>query len=293
MLDNTLPAGGYLKVTLPSTMVHVQEATCHHWALAAGSLASGFTYGTDTPTGTLNTVSGSYYCSFTTALTGGVAYGLALGRTTSSATAGVYAPVALQTRMNRETTNIGPVLDTNQVFDSVAVGAASVDLTVTVTKTAVADQAKVYPGESYSTTFAFEFGTFAAATKIAAPYNIVMTLGKLASQDRVQIAASTEANGYAWTKYPHVYEDWVWTPTCTNLLFGVADATDALKNPKMNTPAPTCTLAGQTLTIAVTDKEDGLDFVTNDKATFKMHFDITIANPGDLIGVNPTLSILL
>ncbi|MDP6586781.1 MAG: hypothetical protein QF535_19150 [Anaerolineales bacterium] len=50
--------------------------------------------------------------------------------------------------------------------------------------------------------------------------------------------------GYAWVKYPHVYEDWAWTPTCINTLFGVVDAEDATKNPKMNDPAPTCTLEG-------------------------------------------------
>jgi hypothetical protein len=59
--------------------------------------------------------------------------------------------------MNSATSNIGPVFDTNQVFDSVAVGAASVALGVEVSKTLAADQAKVYPSESYSTTFIFDF----------------------------------------------------------------------------------------------------------------------------------------
>ena len=80
--------------------------------------------------------------------------------------------------MNKETTNIGPVLDSNPVFDSVAVGAAADSLIVTVTKTSTADQAKIYPGESYSATFAFEFGNFAANNIISPPYNLVMTLGK-------------------------------------------------------------------------------------------------------------------
>jgi hypothetical protein len=34
---------------------------------------------------------------------------------------------------------IGPVLDSNPVFDSVAVGAASVELTMALTKTTTAD----------------------------------------------------------------------------------------------------------------------------------------------------------
>jgi hypothetical protein len=176
MLDNDLPSGAYLKVTLPETLSHVPEA-CHHWEVDSGSLASPtpYTFGTTTNSGTLSSgVSGTYYCSFATELSANTAYALALPRSTSTAKAGVYAPVALTTRMNKETTNIGPVLDANPVFDSVAVGVAAVDFTLTVTKSAAIN----YPGESYSATFAFEFGNFAPSTKIAAPYNIVMTLGK-------------------------------------------------------------------------------------------------------------------
>jgi hypothetical protein len=79
--------------------------------------------------------------------------------------------------MNKETTNIGPVIDANPVFDSVAVGTKPMDLDVTVSKTAAADQAKIYPGEKYSTTFAFKFTNF-TDIKITPPYNLVMTLAK-------------------------------------------------------------------------------------------------------------------
>jgi hypothetical protein len=37
------------------------------------------------------------------------------------------------------------------------------------------------------------------------------------------------------------YDNWVWTPTCTNTLFGVV-AAEAANNPKMNTLTPACTL---------------------------------------------------
>jgi len=215
-----------------------------HWAVAAGSLANPAVAGA-AATGTFSGTN-PWYCSFATALAAETAYGLALGAAGSTATAGIYAPVALQTRMNTATgaTVFGPVLDSNPVFDSVAVGAASVELGLAVTKTATADQAKQFPGESYSTTLAFEFGNFADTTKIEAPYNLVMTL--TGGTSRVQGAAPTTipTAGYTWVKYPHTYENWVWTPTCTNTLFGIADATDATKNPKMNTPAPACTLVG-------------------------------------------------
>jgi len=83
--------------------------------------------------------------------------------------------------MNSATGNLGPIFDTNQVFDSVAVGAESVVLVVAVTKTAAADVLKVYPGESYSTTLAFTFANFGNVT-VNAPYDLVMTISQ--SEDR-------------------------------------------------------------------------------------------------------------
>ncbi len=79
-LDNGLPIGAYLKVTLPAGLAHV-PTSCSHWEVTASSLGTAPT----TATGTLATVSGSYYCSFLTALAANTAYGLALARGASSA----------------------------------------------------------------------------------------------------------------------------------------------------------------------------------------------------------------
>jgi len=137
MLDNTLPVGGFLKVDLPSGLGHT-PTSCSHWAVTAGSLGEAPTTATQTiPTGSTPT----FYCSFETALSANTAYGLALAGE-ANAVSGVYAPVGLSTRMNSVTTNIGPVFDTNQVFDSVAVSAVSVALAVEVIKTLEADEAK-------------------------------------------------------------------------------------------------------------------------------------------------------
>jgi acetyl-CoA acetyltransferase len=84
--------------------------------------------------------------------------------------------------MNDATSNLGPIFDTNQVFDSVAVGAESVVLVVVVEKTTDADMLKKYPGESYSTTLAFTFENFGNVT-VNAPYDLVMTISQ--SEDRV------------------------------------------------------------------------------------------------------------
>jgi hypothetical protein len=169
MLDNSLPAGGFLKVDLPATLTHT-PTSCSHWAVAAGSLGEAPT----TATGTILANSPTFYCSFATALSADTAYGLALAGS-STAQVGVYAPVGLSTRMNSATSNIGPVFDTNQVFDSVAVSAVSVALAVELTKTLVADEAKEFPSESYSTTIKFDFSAL-PNEKISVPYNLIMTL---------------------------------------------------------------------------------------------------------------------
>jgi hypothetical protein len=169
MLDNSLPAGGFLKVDLPATLAHT-PTSCSHWAVAAGSLGEAPT----TATGTISGSTSTFYCLFETALSANTAYGLALAGE-ANAESGVYAPVGLSTRMNSVTTNIGPVFDTNQVFDSVAVSAVSVALAVELTKTLVADEAKEFPSESYSTTIKFDFSAL-PNEKISVPYNLIMTL---------------------------------------------------------------------------------------------------------------------
>ena len=89
-LDNPLPVGAYIKVTFPWDLDHV-PTSCSHWEVSHDSLGTA----PETPTGTMASVSGSYYCSFATALNAGTAYGLSLTSSTSTALQNDYAPIAL------------------------------------------------------------------------------------------------------------------------------------------------------------------------------------------------------
>lgn len=142
-LDNALPAAGFLRVTLPSGLSHA-FSTCNAFALGA-------TFKAPTTFTHVGTVSGSgsiFFCTFSAAMAANTAYGVALGVASSTATAGVYAPIGLQTRMNSNSAKQGPVMDSNPVFDSAVVIAAPATLDITFAK-ATADAEKKYPGDSY------------------------------------------------------------------------------------------------------------------------------------------------
>lgn len=91
---------------------------------------------------------------------------------------------------------VGPVLDTNPVFDSSFVTAAPLALVVTAVKTAADVTAGLSkPGDSYKVDFTFTFASFTSGYKIAAPYNVVLNL------------ADSPIT-------PIDYTDWVWTAAC-------------------------------------------------------------------------------
>lgn len=85
--------------------------------------------------------------------------------------------------MNAATATTGPILGDNPVFDSAVVIGVPATLGLTVGKT-TATAAKDFPGESYVSTWAFDFTGFASTVKINAPYNIVLDLRKPAGTDR-------------------------------------------------------------------------------------------------------------
>ena len=61
-----------------------------------------------------------FYCQLTGILQSGKAYGVGLGGT-AQASEGYYAPVKLQTRVSGLDSDAGPIIDTNDVFDSIFV----------------------------------------------------------------------------------------------------------------------------------------------------------------------------
>lgn len=278
-LDHALPKAGYLKVSLPSTLTHV-FTTCNAWKLGTTLKAP--------KTGLIVGTVSTGYCTFASDLSANTAYGVALGRTAATGAEGVHAPIGLQTRMNALSNN-GPVLDNNPVFDSAVVLAAAGTMTVTVAKT-TATTAKVYPGESYTTLWTFDFSSLGANTVIPVPYDIVLTLGKPTGKDRIQSVLTTAT---AWVKYPHTYGDWTWTATCTNKVHGKPNAAKPADSPKM-TGTPKCAIDAtnkQKLTISVTDAKDGIaKTATVPLGSFSMSFEIPVKNPSDLIGVSPKAS---
>ena len=127
MLDSDLPAGGYLEIDLADS-AH-EPSACAYWTLSAGSLLMDITK-------TIGGISESgllYFCSFEDELKANTPYGLELSGG-ADATAGVYAPIGLATKMNNDDSVLGPYFDKNPVFDSIFVLDESGTLGLTVTK---------------------------------------------------------------------------------------------------------------------------------------------------------------
>ena len=104
-MDNSLPAAGYLKVTLPSGVFSSGPSSCHAWEVtttldAPASLSSSWNLGTYA----------LGYCSFTTALSAGTTYGVRLTGGVPCAV-GVFAPVVLSTTLTDSAvaTIVGPL----------------------------------------------------------------------------------------------------------------------------------------------------------------------------------------
>jgi len=91
---------------------------------------------------------------------------------------GIYAPIALSTWMSTAASLAGPTMDTNQVFDQVAIvaNAESSKYTLALTlPTVTAPETVNQPGDEVAVDFGFTF-SFDAGVYLAAPYNIELTL---------------------------------------------------------------------------------------------------------------------
>lgn len=97
MPENTIPVGGYLKIAFPTAANAFVPTKCNAWSLTGVSTLA---YPGDTATGLITgTIAGSaptFYCTWTTALTGGASYGIHLYAASSALAEGQYAPIVLQ-----------------------------------------------------------------------------------------------------------------------------------------------------------------------------------------------------
>ena len=207
-LENALPVGGFLKITLPQDFVHTPE-TCTAWALETD-----LDYPADVPgevsflatnllKGTLSGSDKEFFCKWEVELYADTCYGLALARTTSTATTNEYAPISLETRMNTGSTanTRGPVIDTNPVFDSVKVYPSPKSLNLDLHLGSTDPNT---PGKSQEVRFSFSFPAFPVGYKIEPPYNIYIEITKPTGTDSID---RLNTNAITWDKYPHTYED--------------------------------------------------------------------------------------
>jgi len=171
----------------------------------------------------------------------------------------------------------GPVIDTNPVFDSAHTLAAPPTTMSLVATPDATSTTKSDPLGSYTVAWAFTFG-FAEGEYVAAPYDIVLTLG---SNGGRAAPLSTASGANSWEKYPVTYDGWTWGTTCTNTQFGKTPDTADTETPTMVNKTPACAVdAAGSMVIRVADE----DLTSTDWSTFLMKFDIGITNPGNKLG---------
>jgi hypothetical protein len=266
-LDNALPAAGYLNVGIPSASGLTPSAG-NAWTLADSWTAPTTVENAGTCAFANNVMS----CTFASALSAGVAYGLEL-TVAATTTVGAFAPVTMQTRMNNAA-DAGPIIDTNWVFDQIVVSAAPLAMALTATKV-VTDPVKEFPGETAAVDFVWTFASSVAATPFTpttgTSFMVHLQLGA-ATTDR---AAATDT---AVQLYPIDYEDWKWTATCTNVQFGNdSEDTSVTPHPKLAAD-PTCTDTNGELTFVVPSLPTSTDW-----STWSMKFTISVTMPADRI----------
>lgn len=214
-------------------------------------------------------------------MTKNTAYGVAM--TGTGVKVGMWAPISLQTRMNNiaVASTQGPVMDVNNVFDTMAVAAAPTAITLAAAKvTPTGETAKEFPGETANMEFTVTMTDWAATVVVKQPWNLVLKMGNQAANNRVQVATNT-----AWVKYPITYSDWTWGTTCTNTQWGIddADLTDTTPAATLKNKTPKCTVTAATATNDLVIPIDQ-DLTSTDFSTFKIKFQVGVTMPTDLIG---------
>lgn len=172
-------------------------------------------------------------------------------------------------------------MDTNWVFDQIAVQTAPLTMTLAATKV-VTDPVKEFPGETAAVDFVWTFGSSTAATPFTpmtgTSFMVHLQLGSTTAVDR---AADTDA---AVQLYPIDYADWTWTATCTNVQYGNnSEDVETTPHPKLAAD-PTCTDTNGELTFVVPTLPTSTDW-----STWSMKFTISVTMPVDRIGVSTTV----
>lgn len=206
MLDNGVASTGTMYVTVPAG---VTVTGCAFWALGD----------TLDPPATMD--SWGYWssgeCSLSSALSANTAYGMQLAA--SAAAAGSFAPWGLATALTDDmatATTMGPVIDTNNVFDSSFLMAnpdktMSLDVQVVVTDPVTSS---TLPTDTYLVDWTFTFA-FDEGEMLAAPFDIGLSMTDNSASDRAQLLL--DGNPYLnWERYPVEYESHTFGDTCTN-----------------------------------------------------------------------------
>lgn len=130
--------------------------------------------------------------SFAADLTKNTAYGMVIPG--SGAKVGSWAPVTMQTRMNKVTASVhGPVLDTNNVFDIIAVDAAAVAVGLAAEQLKVGDKTFSRPGEKAKMQFtlSFDSSVWTKDKVVKAPWNLVLKMANSPGSRKVDAAVDT------------------------------------------------------------------------------------------------------
>jgi hypothetical protein len=276
-LDCDLPAAGSLWIGIPKASGFVPANTgIHAWPLGTTFAVPAKAVNAQTSAKLENDI---LMVSFTTVLSKNVAYGVAM--TGSGAKVGSWAPISMETRMNQIQASAGPVLDTNNVFDIIAVAADPSGIVLKAEQSKAKDyKKKIYPGETATMDFTITFtdtDAWPATRVLAAGWNIVLAMGTNAAHNRVQGATGN------WVKDPVTYEDWTWGSTCTNTLYGIVPVDVNTKAVTLTAATPKCTnvktTSFQTLTIPIAEPLTAKDY-----STMTIKFTMDIKMPSNRLG---------
>jgi len=160
-------------VDWPSTLAIAPGGTCTFFPI---------TTSLETPTtGTIagsnnNDAAGNSHCSPASALAKNTAYGVTFTFATVGEAATSYGPIGLFTTLLPNTntaTLLGPIIDSNSVFDSVFVEAEPSEISLAIERL-TADAAMTKPGDSHSALYTVTFADL-STEYILAPFKLVLT----------------------------------------------------------------------------------------------------------------------
>ena len=173
--------------------------------------------------------------------------------------------------MNDDST-AGPIMDTNWVFDQIAVQAAPLDMTLTATPVVTDPVTTLYPGTTAAVDFVWTFAANTAAT----PFTPLSGTSFMVHLELGASPSRADDTDEAPSLYPIDYQDWTWTASCENVQFG-NDSEDTEVTPHPTLAAnPTCTDTNGVLTFVVPQLPTSEDW-----GSWSMKFRISVTTPND------------